>query len=362
VRVGVDGRSLADAGNRGVATYLRELLFALSAAFPADELAVLVPGRRPDAPEALRTAPNVRVVRTRLPGRALHTAGAALGSPSVDRLVGPCDVVWAPAVAPLALPRAAPLVLTVHDLSFEHRPRDFSFYERLWHRAARPRRLAARAARVIAVSEATRSELLAEWALEPERTVAVRSGPGRPAGAEAAPPAGLPSTFVLGVGALEPRKRPDLLVEAHRRARRRGLEAGLVLAGDGSMRGRLAGDGVTELGRVSDAELDGLYRGAMVLALASREEGFGFTPLEALARGTPVVAVDLPAIRETAGAGALPVVGGDADALAEALLRFEREPELRRTLLAGATDALDGLSWDRSARETRATLAAACGA
>ena len=107
-------------------------------------------------------------------------------------------------------------MVTVHDLSFEHRPRDFTPYERAWHAVARPRRLVREAARVIAVSEVVRQELVEDWKLPPERVVTVPSEPGRePVGYGVAHSAGVRRPFVLAVGALEPRKRPDLLLEAH---------------------------------------------------------------------------------------------------------------------------------------------------
>jgi glycosyltransferase involved in cell wall biosynthesis len=277
----------------------------------------------------------------------------------MDHAAGGADVVWAPAPAPLAVSRGAPLVLTVHDLSFEHRPADFSPYERLWHRLARPRDLGRRARRVIAVSDAVRGQLLDEWGLPPDRVVTVRSGPGRPPTGD--PPARTAGTAFVAVGALEPRKRPDLLVAAHALARDRGLEGELVFAGDGPMRAGLEGSGARLLGHVPDGRLDEVYAGARVLVVASREEGFGFTPLEALARGVPVVAADLPALAETLGEGALSFRSGDVEALAEALLRLERDEELHARLAAAGREAVGRLSWGRAARETRAVLAAAAG-
>jgi glycosyltransferase involved in cell wall biosynthesis len=94
--------------------------------------------------------------------------------------------------------------------------------------------------------------------------------------------------------------------------------------------------------------------------LASHLEGFGLPPVEALAAGTPVVASDLPVLREVlSGEGALFVAPGDAEALAAALLRLEREPGLRDALVAAGRRAVAGLSWERSARATRAILARA---
>ncbi len=363
MRVGVDGRALRPgaAHRRGVARYLRCLLEALAEQRPEDEYVVLVTGS--EEPEPFR-APNVRSVRSRVPGRLLFGAGAVLGRPRLDRLTGGCDVAWAPAPAPLALSPGLPVVLTLHDLSFEH-PADYTPYERVWHGLARPETLARRATRVICPSGAVREAAVARWGLSPERVRVVHSGAGKPAGAAAAPaarpalPAGVAQPYLLAVGALEPRKLPGVLVEAHGLARSRGLRAGLVLAGDGPLRGELERSRATVLGHVSDQALEALYAGAVALACVSRDEGFGFTPVEALARGTPAVVADLPVFEETLGEGAVRVPPGDAEALAAALLRLERETGLRERLVAAGREAVAELSWERAARETRAILAEA---
>jgi glycosyltransferase involved in cell wall biosynthesis len=375
MRVAVDGRSLRTAAPaRGVSVYLECLLAELRRAYPGDDLEPVVDGR------------------------LSRVAAAAVGRPRLDRLAGGCDVVWAPAPAPLAVSAGVPIVLTIHDLSFEHRPADYSRYERLWHRAARPRRLARRAARVIAVSEAVRAQAIEEWNLDPDRVVTVLSGPGRPSGPVGPLPDGLEPGFVLAVGALEHRKRPELLIAAHALAQERGLRAELVFAGAGkppavgrgaqethgggeSLRktpriptttaegAQMSAEGHPSmpplaprfLGRVDDPTLEALYRSALVLASPSREEGFGFTPLEAAARGTPAIVPALPPFNETLGNAALTVKPGDANSLAEALLQLEHDPALRNRLAAAATNAAAQLSWQRAARETRALLAAAEG-
>jgi glycosyltransferase involved in cell wall biosynthesis len=335
MRAAVDARSLRAPGTgRGIAVYLEQLLAEMERRDPSDRF--------------------LRVTG----GRAGSLAAALIGRPRLDRAAGGCDVAWLPAPAPLAVSAEVPLVLTLHDLSFEHHPSDYTPYERLWHRLARPRRLARRASRVITVSEAVREQAVAEWGLDADRVVTVHSGAGRPVREPGRLPDGLEPGFVLAVGALEPRKRPELLIEAHARARARGLHAELVFAGAGRLPAT-AGRGPTFLGRVGDAALEALYANALAVACPSREEGFGFTPLEAAARGTPAVVADLAPFRETLGDSALRVPPDDAGALADALLRLEGDPELRVRLSAAARDAAGRLSWERAARETRAVLAAA---
>jgi glycosyltransferase involved in cell wall biosynthesis len=355
MRVGVDARSLRGSRTaRGVAVYTSTLLSELARAYPGDAYEALVPGRRKAAAPA-----GIHRRSTLVGGRALFAAAGLTGRPRLDRLVGGCDVLWATAPAPLALSSDVPLVVTVHDLSFEHRPRDYGAYERAWHRLARPRALARRAARVIAVSATVRDQLIGEWQLEPERVVVVRSGPGRAPGPPGPLPPGLPREYVLAVGALEPRKRPELLVEAYARARGRGLRAGLVLAGEGRLRRRLERAGATALGFVGDDTLDALYAHASAVVCVSREEGFGFTPLEALARGTPALVADLPVFAETLGEAALRVPPADAEELSAALLRLERDLPLRERLATAGAELVKRFSWQRAARETHAVLQAA---
>ena len=393
MRIGVDGRVLrATREPRGVAVYLERLLDELVGLSPDDEYVVLIPGdARPGAVPS-----GVDVVTA---GRAVHARGALTGRPRLDVLLGRPDLVWMPAPAPVALSPDAVYALTVHDLSFVHRPRDFSAYERLWHRLARLRRLGERARLVITDTGVVREQLLDEWQLGTNRVRVVPPGPGRAAqpadgkhgreqghpvpaedgGAEAAldagrvaPEAGRVAAeagrgaaeagrHVLAVGGIEPRKLPLLLVRAHALARSRGLRAGLVLAGDGPLADEVQAAGATVLRSPTDAQLEAAYADALCLACVSREEGFGFTPLEALAAGVPPVVSDLPVFRETLAEAALRVPAGDVDALAGALLRIEREPELRARIVDAGRARLRELSWKRAARETHALFEEAAG-
>ena len=300
VKVGVDGRSLrAAAGRRGVARYLGSLLPTLAAGGPDDRYAVLVPGRPGREVARVATGPNIIMRSTLVDSRPLFAAAALIRRPRVDRILGGCDVVWAPTIAPLAISTDVPLVVTVV------------------------------------------------------------SGPGREPSVGDGRASLVPPGYVLAVGALEPRKRPDLLVEAHARARQAGLRAELVFAGDGSLRRPLADSGATVLGYVPDDQLEVLYRDALALTCVSREEGFAFTPLEAVALGTPAVVSDLPVFAETLGDGALRVAPGNPDALADALLRVERDRTLRARLVEAGQAAAGRLSWSRAATETRRVLAEA---
>lgn len=365
MRVAVDGRSLAGSG-RGVARYLAGMLAAL----PGDvELRVLLP-RGAVLPGGLGA--NVVPVRHPAPSRALHGAGGVTGRPRLERLVGGADVVWLPAPAPVAVGRRTPLALTVHDLCFLDRPRHFTPYERLWHRLARPGALARRAARVLAVSEDTAERARARFGLDAARVIVVPAGPGDPGPAVgpdevAAVRArhGLPERYFLFVGALEPRKAVDLLVAGYGLAGGPGAtrwDCGLVVVGDGRLARRLQGAGVHLLGQVDHAEKAALYAGALAVVLPSWCEGYGFPPLEGYAHGTPAIVSDLPALRETAGDGALYVPPGSVAALVDALREVADDEALRARLAAAGRAALAGRSWDEAGRALHGALEAAAGA
>ena len=331
MKVGVDARALL--AGRGVARFTRGLLAALAERHGDDEWLAFVPGRAPVAP----VHPRVRLVRHRLGGRALFGAAAIVGRPTLAGLLGGVDVAWLPAPAPVA--PGAPYVLTVHDRSWERRPQDFGRYERAWHRLARPRSLARGAAAVTTDSHAVAAELRAAW--DVQATVVSPGVDGAPAAAS--PRSG---RYVLFVGARDPRKALDVAGAAHARARARGLDADLVVVGDG-------------VRRVDDAELAALYAGALAVVAPSYLEGFGLVPLEAAAHGTPAVVSDLECFAETLGDAALRVPVGDVSALADALLRIGADDALRTRLGAAARERAALYTWERAAAALHPLLAQA---
>ena len=329
MRVGVDARALL--AGRGVERYTRALLAALADGFPDDEWVAFVPGREPVAP----VASGVGMVRHRLGGRVLFGAAAIARRPTLAALVGGADVVWLPAPAPVS--PGAPYVLSIHDRSWELRPRDFTRYERVWHRLARPTQLARGAAAVTAVSHAVAADLAGAWGVRAQVV-----SPGVTA-SSAEPRRG---RYLLFVGPREPRKAPEILDAAYSQALARGLEAELVVVGDG-------------IARVDDRELASLYAGALAVVQPSYLEGFGLPPLEAAAHGTPAVVSALDCFAETLGDAALRVPPGDAHALAEAMLQIAGDDALRARLGAAARERAVAYTWERSAAALHALLVGA---
>ena len=149
-------------------------------------------------------------------------------------------------------------------------------------------------------------------------------------------------------------------------ARERGCAVRLDIAGEGDDRERLAGlvrrlglqDAVRLLGFVPEGETRQLLRRAWAVVLPSAKEGWGISNVEAAACGTPAVASDRPGLRDSVrdGETGLLVPYGDAAALAVALMRLAREPELVERLGAGARRFAETLSWESAAAQTEAQL------
>ncbi len=369
MKIGVDVRSLAASAGRGVSHYTASLLGELVAAHPEDTWQLLQTGRQAFALPANLQQPNVELTHVRYPNKLLNAGWSLQPWPQLERWLGGIDVFFAPNLGFVRLGRRTPLVTTVHDLSFVLFPQLYSRRERLWHRAVDPRRLLARSTAVIAVSGQTEQELTTLYKLPPGKVSVVHSGideiyrrPVSPAAIAAVRKKyKLPDSYVLFLGALEPRKNLPTLLAAFRLAREAGLTSELVLAGQ-AKRGELpAGQttGVHVLGYVDEADKPALYAAANSLVNVSLHEGFGFPPLEALACGTPSVVSDLPVFAETLGAAAIRITPTDPARLAEKLVHLERDQALRAALLGRGPDVLGPLTWRHAAAQTYAVLTAA---
>jgi glycosyltransferase involved in cell wall biosynthesis len=201
-------------------------------------------------------------------------------------------------------------------------------------------------------SESTREELLG-LGFRPERVTAVNNGVDelfQPGGERAAVPT------VVSVGRLAPVKRQDELIHAAAKAKARVPDLRLIIVGEGPLMPTLedcirqhdAAEWITLAGRMTQAELVGLYRSAWLVASASLAEGWGLTLTEAAACGTPAVASDVSGHRSSVingVTGVLAPLDALGDAMADVLLDHGRRDALADAALRRAQT----LTWDASA-------------
>jgi len=241
-------------------------------------------------------------------------------------------------------------VVTVHDLSFERDPGLMSRRDRLVFRRMVPASVR-KAKRVFTVSERTKADLVELYGTPPEKIVVTPNGVDplfrpRQDGDRSPSNSLLQGSYVLAVGAIQQRKNQLAALEA---AAAVGMP--LVVVGpekDPALADELRSRGARLEGYVETERLADLYRGAVCLVQSSRYEGFGLPVLEAMASGTPVVAVPDLALREVARDAAVFV---EEDQLADGIRRAIAE---RDSLVAAGLQRAQVFSWRTAAERTLA--------
>ncbi len=341
----------------GTGRYTREVAAAVGGAAP--------PGWR----VAGVTAWHVDVARARVPG----VEGPSRLAVGARLLARAWERGWPPSVAgavvhaltPLAPPRLRPgqvLVVTVHDAVPYTHPETLTPRGAAWHRVMIGR-AAVEAAALVVPTRAVAAALTAAGV--GGRVEVIGEGPPavlrRPVSAaeidDVRARLGLPRRYLLTVGTLEPRKGLDVLLDALA-ADPTGVTLAVVgqpgwggsdLAAEAGRRG--ISDRVRVLGRLPDESLAAVLAGAAVAVVPSRSEGFGLPLLEAMSRGVPVIHSDAAALVEVAGGAGLTVPVGDSGALAAAISRVLRDPDLAaRMSTAGRLRAVD-FSFDTVAEQ-----------
>src|SRR3954452_44728 len=311
MRVLID-TSYALRGPSGTATYILEFTAALRR-LGTDIVEVANERRRPPAGGGLGRVRNMVADRRWLKS-SLPQFAAEVGA----------ELVHHPLPASARQP-PCPQVITIHDIAFETHPELFDPRFARWARHAH-RQAAEDADVVICVSNATADDVMERWAIRADKIVVAHHGPGQE----------LPYVepgrprHVLYVGDDEPRKNLGLLRLAE-------LPLPVVHAGPGGE-------------KVDPPGLADLYAHALVLVHPSVTEGFGLTPLEAMAAGVPVIAVRNPAVEEVCGDAALYVDGRDPVELEQQVRRLHDEPAARAALAALGRQRANRFSWESSAK------------
>ena len=353
MRIAFDARPF-EPGRTGVGRYLEGLLGQWTEIFRQDSFVALSP-RPVDLPGNLEGKVEVPFPPVGLPGTLwLQTvAPVRAARAGADLFFGTLGVV--------PLLSTMPAVATVHDLTPVLFP--------AWHSARNRIGFAPflgptvrKARRIVAVSEATRRDLVARHPNAAAKCRVVHNG-FTPLPEFEGDDNISPQPYVLFLGTVEPRKNVERLVEAMESIwdRRPTFPRLVIAGGDGwglpGFPARLASSRhaarIRRTGYVAPAEAARLIRGARLVAYPSLYEGFGLPALEAMALGTVVVASSSSSLPEVVGDAGLLPDPTDVAAIAAAIERAEDDEPFRKQAKQLGRKRAGGFSWDRAARETR---------
>ena len=309
--------------------------------------------------------PNFKV-RSTLPHTPLIRIPLTLSAELRKR---PVDILHVQFTAPPFCP--CPVVVSIHDLSFEHLPETFKRRSRTQLRLT-VRRSARRATRILSLSEHTRRDIIETYRIDAEKVSAIPLAAAdhfRPVAdnrelQRVRHKYGIDGDYILCVGSIQPRKNVARLIRAY--ALLRGNFSAdklpkLVLVGkcawlyDETLR-TLEKTGVKDTsvvtGYVPESDLPALYSGALCFVYPSYFEGFGLPPLEAMKCGTPVIVGNRTSLPEVVGDAALSVDPFDIEAIAAAITRLMNNSALRDELSVRGQERARMFSWQHTAEET----------
>ena len=359
LRIGIDGRAFASQA-AGVRRYVNGLTRALLAL--GEPLAVVAIGGR----DSSALPPGVGYV-AESSHPPTNLGWTLIGLPLAARRAA-VDVIHAPAyTAPFW--SQVPVVLTIHDVSYELHPQWYP-YRRDWARRAFYRRSAHIASHILTVSRFSASEIRLAYRIPPERMTVTPHGVDdtfTPAdlGCLGELPTGVRQPYLLHVGDLHERRNLTMLVDAVLAARRdvggvlpalslvlAGADRGVGDAVSEIAAGAGAADAVVRLGSVSEERLRTLYRGAIALAYPSLYEGFGLPLVEAMACGTPVIASNTASIPEVLGGAGILVDPADGQAWTNAIVNVVNSEQTRGRLRTAGLRRAAEFTWERTAKLT----------
>ncbi len=286
------------------------------------------------------------------------------------------EQVELPRAAPgglLSLANTGPLwhrrhIVCIHDANTRTCPQSYSASFRALYRVLHPL-LGRTAHRIATVSRFSAAELVRYGIARPEEVFVAPNGHEHalrwtPRHTDATRRAAGPGTIVV-LGSLAPHKNIAMLLNLAPRLAEHGLSLAIVGLADGSVFAPASEPSVAAghsnihwLGRIPDDALAALLQDSLCLAFPSLTEGFGLPPLEAMARGCPVVVTDRASLPEICGSAALFAAPDAPDAWLAHVRALHADPSLRARQIAAGLAQSRAFSWDRTAARYLAEMRA----
>jgi glycosyltransferase involved in cell wall biosynthesis len=282
----------------------------------------------------------------------------------------PVDVYHTQYITPWFVPKKIKIVTIVHDISFNFFPQFIKFSDLFFLKTLIPLSLH-RADKVIGVSQFTREEIIRFYKIAPAKVEFIYNSVDDEFLTEDISPEkiievrdkySLPGKFILYIGTLQPRKNIPHLIEAFARIKSRLDGTVLVIAGNPQahnfdkmiykevVKNNLEND-VHFPGFIDEQDKKAIFRMAHAFVFPSLYEGFGIPLLEAMSQKVPVLASDIPSLKEIGQNGASYFDKLSTEDFAEKLQDICMNDGLRSELIRSGSQRVSFFSWENSARK-----------
>jgi glycosyltransferase involved in cell wall biosynthesis len=348
--------------NLGIGRYMKDLVEAILAHEPLGDYLLILPPGEDGAIQLGRSS-----AKTITPKLKYYSVREQIQLPRILR-DHKIDLLHSPHFM-LPLVRPCPSVVTIHDvigLAWKQDLRSSigrAYYRWMISAAVRL------ANKIITVSKFSRDAIVQYLGVDPDKVEVVYPGisPGFQQVQDKVRLENvrnkyrIENDYIVYAGIYKPRKNHAALLRAFQRFLSNERPAELVLVGplgEGEQELRLLAlelgiqEKVIFTGLISDFELRALYSAAKVYACPSLYEGFGFTVLESMACGTPVVCSRETSLPEVAGDAALYADPRNPDEFAHALYRVFSDATLQKALIEKGRKNLLRFNWTNTAKQT----------
>lgn len=254
-------------------------------------------------------------------------------------------------------------IITIHDVSHEVHPEWFSKNYCRYYHFMLPR-IARKALAVITVSQFSKQEIIDVFQLDANKIKVIPCDVpfhNKPSKEDLILKEKVSEKYILTVSSMDPRKNFVRLVEAFNNINDKSVKLYIIgmkfKAFNTPDLQKLVGDNVVLPGYVNDKELQTMYSNALFSIYPSLYEGFGLPPLESMTFGCPVIASDIPAIREVNENAVLYVNPLDVSDMTQKMNQMINDANLRADFQARGFEQIKKYSWDITAEKVLELIA-----
>jgi glycosyltransferase involved in cell wall biosynthesis len=363
MNIGIDARCLMEKELSGVGYYTAEMITALLKIDKKNQYYLYTNSWRDNKKNIpVFAGKNVHYVHTRFPNKIIHLSIVLFRRPKLDNFFPiNLDLFWEPTNHFFSISKDIRLVVTCHDVSWKIFPELYTRKGLFWHWVLQLGKVYKKANKIIAVSEHTKTDLQRVYSILETKVKVIHSGLPIIKSTLEINNIELPAKkYFLFLGNIEPRKNIESIVDAFLQIADRLPDIDLVLAGGDKLAPRFARKlfkriaiypRIYYIGYVSDTIKQKLYSQATAFVFPSWHEGFGFPPLEAMARSIPVIASNITALPEVLGGAAYYINPYNTAELANAMLRLATDNELRTRLVSAGKNQVIQYNWETAATQ-----------